>query len=145
MRDALALDDGRDDPPDVSATGFDRLGARDFQRLAEFIQGYSGIKMPPNKVTMVEGRLRRRVRALGLANLQEYCRHLFDRDGLDEEAIHLIDAVTTDKTEFIRCIGKRGADFIVVLDIERVFSSGDGAPALAAVPAAPESGAALPA
>ena len=30
--------------------------------LARFIQGYSGIKMPPAKKTMVEGRLRRRVR-----------------------------------------------------------------------------------
>ena len=26
------------------------------------------------------------------------------------------------RPEFIRCIGKRGTDFIVVLDIERVFS-----------------------
>ncbi len=32
-------------------------------RLARFISGYSGIKMPPNKITMVEGRLRRRLRA----------------------------------------------------------------------------------
>jgi purine-binding chemotaxis protein CheW len=29
------------------------------------------------------------------------------------------------RPEYIRCIGKRGADFIVVLDIERIFSSGD--------------------
>jgi purine-binding chemotaxis protein CheW len=29
------------------------------------------------------------------------------------------------RSEFIRCIGKRGSDFIVVLDIGRIFSSGD--------------------
>lgn len=48
------------------------------------------------------------------------------------------------RPEFIRCIGKRGSDFIVVLDIERVFTSGDSAPALAVVSAAPEAGAAVP-
>jgi purine-binding chemotaxis protein CheW len=29
------------------------------------------------------------------------------------------------RPEFIRCIGKRGGDFIVVLDISRIFSSND--------------------
>jgi purine-binding chemotaxis protein CheW len=29
------------------------------------------------------------------------------------------------RPEFIRCIGKRGGDFIVVLDIGRIFSSND--------------------
>lgn len=80
----------------------DHLGPRDFQRLAQFIHTYSGIKMPPGKQTLVEGRLRRRVRALGMANLSEYCRYLFDHDGLDDEAVHLIDVVTTNKTEFFR-------------------------------------------
>lgn len=82
--------------------GLDRLSHRNFQRLARFIEGYSGIKMPPSKTTMVEGRLRRRVRATGLATLAEYCDYLFDEEGLDAEAIHLIDAVTTNKTEFFR-------------------------------------------
>jgi purine-binding chemotaxis protein CheW len=29
------------------------------------------------------------------------------------------------RSEFIHCIGKRGTDFIVVLDIARIFSAGD--------------------
>ena len=82
--------------------GFDRLTQRDFQRLAKFIQQYSGIKMPSSKVTMVEGRLRKRVRATGTGSLAEYCRLVFDDGGLEAEAIHLIDAVTTNKTEFFR-------------------------------------------
>ncbi len=82
--------------------GLDRLSRRDFQRLAEFIQSYSGIRMPPNKVTLVEGRLRRRVRALGMPNLTRYCRHLFDEGGLQAEAVPLIDAMTTNKTDFFR-------------------------------------------
>ncbi len=53
--------------------GLDHLSGKDFQRLASFIHDYSGIKVPPTKKTMVEGRLRRRVRARGLADLNEYC------------------------------------------------------------------------
>jgi chemotaxis protein methyltransferase CheR len=58
--------------------------------------------MPASKITMVEGRLRRRVRATGLANLRQYCDYLFQQDGLATEAVQLIDVVTTNKTEFFR-------------------------------------------
>lgn len=80
----------------------DQLSTGNFKRLAELIQGYSGIKMPPNKRTMLEGRLRRRMRATQIATLNDYCRYLFEDGGLDAEIIHLIDAVTTNKTEFFR-------------------------------------------
>ena len=86
----------------MSLASLDHLSSRDFSRLAQFIQDYAGIKMPPTKKTMVEGRLRRRAAANGFATLTEYCRHLFDHDGMDAESIHLIDAVTTNKTEFFR-------------------------------------------
>jgi chemotaxis protein methyltransferase CheR len=82
--------------------GIDRLRQRDFARLAEFIEAYSGIRMPPTKITMVEGRLRRRVRETGAANLSQYCERLFEGGDLPTEAVHLIDAVTTNKTEFFR-------------------------------------------
>ncbi len=84
------------------AGGSDRLTPKEFGRLAAFIHSYSGIKMPATKMTMVEGRLRKRVRALGLNTLSEYCFFLFERDGLASEEIHLIDVVTTNKTEFFR-------------------------------------------
>jgi len=78
------------------------LSAQNFRRLSEFINGYSGIKMPASKLTMLDGRLRRRLRSTGIANVNDYCRHLFDEGGLDSEVIHLIDAVTTNKTDFFR-------------------------------------------
>ncbi|MGQ9370641.1 CheR family methyltransferase [Azospirillum sp. A39] len=81
---------------------FDRLSERDFQCLAEVIQGHAGIRMPPAKRTMVEGRLRKRARALDLADVGRYCRYLFDEGGLAQELVHLIDAVTTNKTDFFR-------------------------------------------
>lgn len=86
----------------LQAPETEQLSARNFQRLSTFIQDYSGIKMPANKRTMLEGRLRRRMRATRITDVNEYCRFLFEEDGLAAETIHLIDAVTTNKTEFFR-------------------------------------------
>jgi len=86
----------------LQAPETEQLSARNFQRLSTFIQDYSGIKMPANKRTMLEGRLRRRMRATRINDVNAYCHYLFEENGLDGEAIHLIDAVTTNKTEFFR-------------------------------------------
>jgi chemotaxis protein methyltransferase CheR len=87
---------------DQFSASADRLKQSDFRRLAAFIQDYSGIQMPPSKITMLEGRLRHRVRDTGAGSLAEYCRDLFDRGGMRDEMVHLIDAVTTNKTDFFR-------------------------------------------
>jgi chemotaxis protein methyltransferase CheR len=80
----------------------DHLSHRDFQRISTLIGDEVGIKLPPAKRVMVEGRLRKRVRALGFGNFAEYCTHLFDRNGLDKEFVYLVNAVTTNKTDFFR-------------------------------------------
>lgn len=80
----------------------DTLTPRNFSRLADFIQGYSGIKMPPEKRTMLDGRLRKRMRSLGIQDINDYCHYLFEEDGLETEAVDLIDSVTTNKTDFFR-------------------------------------------
>lgn len=80
----------------------DHLSLRDFKRIADLIGEEVGIKLPPAKRLMVEGRLRKRVRALGLPNLDAYSTYLFQHDGLGAERPHLINAVTTNKTDFFR-------------------------------------------
>ena len=80
----------------------DGLSKRNFDRLAAFIYDYSGIKMPPTKLTMLEGRLRRRLRATAQPSLDAYCDFLFKQGGLEQETVYLIDAVTTNKTDFFR-------------------------------------------
>ena len=89
-------------PPGASAGSAEHLSERDFDRLGQFIQLRSGIKMPAGKKTMLEARLRRRVLASGKTSLAGYCRYLFEEGGLDEEETNLIDAVTTNKTDFFR-------------------------------------------
>lgn len=83
-------------------SGEDRLSKRNFEALSRYIYDYSGIKMPVSKITMLEGRLRRRLRATGIHTLDAYCEFLFRNNGLATESTYLIDAVTTNKTDFFR-------------------------------------------
>ena len=80
----------------------DRLSAADFERIADLIGREVGIRLPPGKRLMVEGRLRRRLRALELQNFDIYCRYLFSGNGLQAELPNLINVVTTNKTDFFR-------------------------------------------
>lgn len=79
-----------------------RLSRQNFNRLTAFIEEYSGIRLPESKLTMLEGRLRRRLRATGIHDLDAYCEHVFTSGRLSGEMLHLIDAVTTNKTDFFR-------------------------------------------
>jgi chemotaxis protein methyltransferase CheR len=85
-----------------TASVADELSARNFERLGRYIYDYSGIKMPSSKRTMLEGRLRRRLRVTGHATFNSYCDYLFKDDGLETESVFLIDVVTTNKTDFFR-------------------------------------------
>lgn len=79
-----------------------RLNDRHFETVAEMIQDRVGIQIPPAKRTMVEGRLRKRMRELDIETLSEYGRHVFEQGHLAEEFVHIVDCVTTNKTDFFR-------------------------------------------
>jgi chemotaxis protein methyltransferase CheR len=78
------------------------ISDKDFQLLSGFIYSAVGIKMPPAKRTMLEGRLRKRLRALGMSSFRHYCDYLFKQGGIESERVQMIDAVTTNKTDFFR-------------------------------------------
>ncbi|MHB8835665.1 MAG: CheR family methyltransferase [Candidatus Methylomirabilia bacterium] len=73
-----------------------------FYRFSELIQQESGIKMPAAKKTMLEARLRKRLKALHLEDFEYYCDYVFSPGGFDHELVHLLDVVTTNKTDFFR-------------------------------------------
>jgi chemotaxis protein methyltransferase CheR len=79
-----------------------KLSTRDFKQLSTFIEKEVGIQLPSSKHVMVESRLRKRLRALGLSNFPEYMARVFGPSPNEGELIHLIDAVTTNKTDFFR-------------------------------------------
>jgi chemotaxis protein methyltransferase CheR len=79
-----------------------KLGARDFQRLSQYIEEVCGIRIPPSKQALLEGRLRRRLRALNMRTFAEYCDHVLASDAGLDEIVPMIDEVTTNKTDFFR-------------------------------------------
>ena len=91
--------DGTSDSTGIYAL---QMSNKDFARLSEFIRSSCGIKLPPAKKTMLEGRLRKRLRALSLQSFGGYCEYLFSSKGAESEFMHMIDAVTTNKTDFFR-------------------------------------------
>jgi len=80
----------------------ENLSGRDFERMRELILAEAGISLGPEKKTMLEVRLRRRLQHLQLDSTADYCNLLFTPDGRSSEMVHLIDAVTTNKTDFFR-------------------------------------------
>lgn len=78
------------------------LSDKDFQRLSAFIYDECGIHLPPSKKTMVEGRLRKRLRVLDMTSFRQYCDYLFSPEGMKAEHVPMIDMVTTNKTDFFR-------------------------------------------
>jgi chemotaxis protein methyltransferase CheR len=74
----------------------------EFSKLSVFILNNYGIKLPPAKKTMLEGRLQKRLRALNLTSFREYCDYVFSKEGQQREVVHMIDVVTTNKTDFFR-------------------------------------------
>jgi len=71
-------------------------------RLGEFIEAQFGIKTPPSKKSLLEGRLSKRLRALGLTSFEAYWEYLCGEIGRVEEFPFFSDLVSTHKTEFFR-------------------------------------------
>lgn len=74
----------------------------EFGRLRRLIYEQSGINLSVDKKTMLELRIKRRLRVLNLNSFAQYCEYLFDRHSHKQEIVHLIDVVTTNKTDFFR-------------------------------------------
>ena len=82
--------------------GEDSLSEKDRIRLSLFVEKSCGIKMPPSKRELLEGRVSKRVRTLGMRSFKDYCDYLFSEDGQEREAENFINAISTNKTEFFR-------------------------------------------
>lgn len=74
----------------------------DYTRLRSLIYERSGIVLNMEKKTMLELRIKRRLRSLSLSSFGHYCDYLFGRGNQHEELVHLLDVVTTNKTDFFR-------------------------------------------
>ncbi|MCQ2975689.1 MAG: protein-glutamate O-methyltransferase [Bacteroidales bacterium] len=78
-----------------------KLSVKDFNRLSEFIYSQYGIKMPEAKHIMLQSRLQKRLRALEIPSFSDYVDFVFSKEG-GEEIVHMMDVVSTNKTDFFR-------------------------------------------
>jgi len=75
---------------------------KEFDCFSSLIYDQVGIKLPPAKKTMLEARLQKRLKTLSLDSFEAYREFVFSPEGQRLELIHLIDVVTTNKTDFFR-------------------------------------------
>lgn len=93
----------------------------DYRRFSKFIRTECGIKMPDVKKTMLESRLQKRIKNLSMKSYSEYCNYVFSPKGMKNELIHMIDAVTTNKTEFFR--EPSGIDYVANIALEELVET----------------------
>ncbi len=87
----------------TAATHNDHLTDRQFAEFSAVISAHPGIKMPPQKKVMLQSRLHRRLRDVGLPHVRAYYDWFFsDPQVQDEELEHLLNLATTNKTDFFR-------------------------------------------
>jgi chemotaxis protein methyltransferase CheR len=81
---------------------FHPMSDKTFLRFSTFIHNELGIKMPEVKKTMLQARLQKRLRKLGISSFDEYYDYVFSSEGIEKELLHMVDVVTTNKTDFFR-------------------------------------------
>jgi chemotaxis protein methyltransferase CheR len=74
----------------------------EFELLATLIFTKTGINLPVTKKVMLESRLNKRLRALKMESFKNYIQLLDGGTDVTGEVIHMIDVVTTNKTDFFR-------------------------------------------
>lgn len=77
-----------------------QLSDSDFEKFKELIYREAGIHLTEMKKALVQARLTKRIRALGLVSFSDYHRYLLENS--EEEMVNFINSITTNKTEFFR-------------------------------------------
>ena len=79
----------------------DQMRLRDFEKLAKLVYDQSGIMLEPQKLDLLQARLRKRLKALSLKTFKDYYKFV-SGDESGTEVVKMLDCVTTNKTEFFR-------------------------------------------
>ena len=77
------------------------MSVRTFSRFSHFIRSELGINITEAKKTMLQARLQKRLRLLGMSSFDDYYDFVFSPDGMAER-LQMIDVITTNKTDFFR-------------------------------------------
>jgi chemotaxis protein methyltransferase CheR len=86
----------------VEPTTILQMDKESFVRLSTYITDVYGIKLPPVKKAMLESRLGKKVKQLGMSSYNEFLDYIFSEQGKKKELLNVVDLVTTNKTDFLR-------------------------------------------
>ncbi len=87
--------------PRIALSAPPELDPDSFRAIAELAYRESGLTLVAEKTTMIQSRLRHRLRALGLSEFAQYCAFVRSDEGQDERP-QLISALTTNVSHFFR-------------------------------------------
>jgi len=79
-----------------------KLSDKEFERISNFVYEQCGINLSKPKKVLVESRLQKRLSALNIISFSAYCDLVMSKTGAKDELVHLIDAISTNKTDFFR-------------------------------------------
>ena len=79
-----------------------KIDQESFDRLCTYVTREYGIKLPVSKKTMLESRLNKKVKSLGMRSYKEFINYIFSEEGKRTELFNVIDLITTNKTDFFR-------------------------------------------
>ncbi len=99
---------------------------RDFRRFRDLIYEECGINLVPAKKTMLASRLRKRLRALDMDSFGAYYEYVTSGKGRTGERVHMLDAVSTNKTDFFR--ESKHFDFLMKEALPCMVGSGNWRP-----------------
>jgi chemotaxis protein methyltransferase CheR len=75
------------------------LGLREFRRISELVYRHARINLHEGKLPLVQNRLSKRLRRLGISDFRSYLSYLEEEE---QELVAMIDAITTNYTCFFR-------------------------------------------
>lgn len=79
----------------------EQISAGQYVAIRDLVYARAGITLGDSKQALVQARLAKRLRTLGLSNYDEYM-DVLAGPGADEEIVHLLDAISTNFTSFYR-------------------------------------------
>lgn len=78
-----------------------KIDEKSFQRISSYITHVYGIKLPPQKKTLLETRLHKYISTLGYTSFAAFVGEVFKK-GHEADILKMVDLVTTNKTDFFR-------------------------------------------
>lgn len=78
------------------------LSNKEFELFRRLIYKSSGIALSPSKKELVKARLSKRLTKTGIDSFGQYYKFVTKHDKSGEELVHLLDSISTNKTDFFR-------------------------------------------